>query len=123
MVKITNGSRTTVVSKGAFKNYYEPYGWSIVDSEEKIIEGKDLPNEDEKTAENANESLSEAPEEVFDDEGEKEESPEDESDIEIPISEMTVAELREYAKEHDIDVSLAKNKKEMLAVITSEMGD
>lgn len=122
MVKITNGSRTTVVSKGAFKNYYEPYGWSIVDSEEEIVTSKDLPNEDEKTAEEANESLSEAPEEVLD-EGEKEESPEDESDIEIPISEMTVAELREYAAKHDIDVSLAKNKKEMLAVITSEMGD
>lgn len=122
MVKITNGSRTTVVSKGAFKNYYEPYGWSIADSEEEIVASEDLPNDDEKTAEEANESLSEAPEEVFD-EGEKEESLEDESDIEIPISEMTVAELREYAEKHDIDVSLAKNKKEMLAVITSEMGD
>lgn len=122
MVKITNGSRTTVVSKGAFKNYYEPYGWSIVDSEEEIVVSDDLLANDEKTAEEANESLSEAPEEVFN-EGEKEESPEDESDIEIPISEMTVAELREYAEKHDIDVSLAKNKKEMLAVITSEMGD
>lgn len=38
MIKVTNGARTTVVSKGAFKEIYKPLGWREVKSETKPVE-------------------------------------------------------------------------------------
>ena len=34
MIKITNGTRTTMCTKGAFENWYEPMGWKIADMNE-----------------------------------------------------------------------------------------
>lgn len=38
MIKITNGARTTMCTKGAFENWYKPMGWEEVKPKNKPIE-------------------------------------------------------------------------------------
>lgn len=42
-------------------------------------------------------------------------------EIETPLSEMTMKELREYAHKHNIDISGAKKKEDIKNIIQSEM--
>lgn len=111
MVHITNGFRTTKVTKGAFKELYEPNGWRIVVEKEEKSSHEELPEvvhiEEERAKESPEKDIEEAlPEEV-----------------EIPLSEMTVKELKQLAKDNGIDIELAKSKKELIDTIKAEMGD
>ena len=85
MVKITNGRRITTVTRGAFKELYEPNGWQEV--EESVPALEEEPME------------------------------EDIDDGELPLSEMRTSELRQFAEDHNIDVSEAKNKREIIRLI------
>ena len=114
MIKITNGTRTTMCTKGAFENWYEPMGWKIADMNEVEAVAETLPEEENIEPENA----SEPPEETLE-EGEVE--PEEEVEVEIPLSEMKLADLKEYAEEHGIDISAAKTKHDIRAIIKAEM--
>lgn len=83
MLKITNGSETLIVSSGAFKSQYKPFGWSVVNESAKEVqpivnevEGDELPA------------------------------------IEKPLSEMTAKELKAKAKELGVDIRSASNKEE-----------
>lgn len=108
MVRITNGTRTTVVTKGAFKEYYEANGWKVCDKdpEPEVVEEVTV---EEEPVEEVEEEVEEVPEPV-------------EEEVEIPISEMKVDELRAYAAEHKIDISAAKNKDEIKDIIKAEIG-
>lgn len=112
MIKITNGVRTTTCTKGAFENWYKPMGWKIADESDVKVEAEVLPEEENKPLEN----VAETPEEEFEEEVE----PESE-DFEIPLSEMKLSELKEYAEEHGIDISDAKTKRDIRDIIKSEM--
>ena len=116
MIKITNGTRTTMCTKGAFENWYEPMGWKIADMSEVEAVAETLPEEENIEPENA----SEPPEETLE-EGEVE--PEEEVEVEIPLSEMKLADLKEYAEEHGIDISAAKTKQDIRSIIKAEMED
>ena len=116
MIKITNGTRTTMCTKGAFENWYEPMGWKIADMSEVEAVNETLPEEENIEPENA----SEPPEETLE-EGEVE--PEEEVEVEIPLSEMKLADLKEYAEEHGIDISAAKTKQDIRSIIKAEMED
>ena len=116
MIKITNGTRTTTCTKGAFKNWYESAGWKIADMDEIESVNETLVAEEEIPPENANESPEETPEET---ETEVEVYPE--SEVEIPISEMSLSELKKYAKKHGIDISAAKTKQNIKDIIKAEM--
>lgn len=116
MVKITNGSRITVVTKGAFEELYKPYGWKICDlSEEKSV--ADGLFEKEKIED---ESVREVPNS---DTPEEDTAPEEEETevFEIPLSEMKLNDLKAYAAEHDIDISAARTKQDIRAIIRAEM--
>lgn len=123
MVRITNGKETMEVSKGAFKALFEPYGWKLED--EKIVDlsvenslSDTLPENEEKD----DESDSLPPLSGKDDEEEDdEEDDEEEEDVETPFSEMTVRELQQYARKHDIDVSQAKSKKDLKDIILESL--
>ena len=91
MITITNGSRTTTVTHGAFKEIYEGMGWVEVESPEPV----------------------EVPEEI----------PGNEDEGEMPLSEMKVGELRQFAEERNIDISEAKNKREIIRIIRAQMGE
>ena len=114
MIKITNGTRTTMCTKGAFKNWYEPMGWKIADISEVEAVAETLPDEENIKPENASEPLREALEE-------EEVEPEEEVEVEIPISEMKLADLKEYAEAHGIDISAAKTKQDIRDIIRAEM--
>ena len=120
MVTVTNGSRTMTVSKGAFKALFEPIGWREVEDEnflglmcKKPLSGV-LPEDDKNEAENANLTG----EYTEDSDDEDEEEPEDD-EIETPISEMSVRELKAFAEKHDIDISEARNKIQLRAIVES----
>lgn len=114
MIRITNGTRTTLCTKGAFKNWYEPMGWKIADISEVEAANETLPAEENIKPENASEPLRETLEE----EGVE---PEEEVEVEIPLSEMKLADLKEYAEAHGIDISAAKTKQDIRAIIKAEM--
>lgn len=114
MIKITNGARTTMCTKGAFKNWYEPMGWKIADIGEVEAVNETLPAEENIKPENASEPLRETLEE-------EEVEPEEEVEVEIPISEMKLADLKEYAEVHGIDISAAKTKQDIRDIIRAEM--
>lgn len=116
MIKITNGTRTTICTKGAFENWYEPMGWKIADMSEVEAVNETFPEEENIEPENA----SEPPEETLEDE---EVEPEEEVEVEIPLSEMKLADLKEYAEEHGIDISAAKTKQDIRSIIKAEMED
>ena len=84
MVKITDGKDVLVVSNGAYKSQFKPFGWQIV---------KDAPaKEIVETVIADNDELPPA--------------------IEKPLSEMTTKELKAKAKELGIDISGAASKSE-----------
>lgn len=139
MVTITNGARTTVVSRGVFEECYKPMGWEICDKSKENSQVEEVVESNEKSPENepeqANEKTSEAPqesskeeeatesaEEVVEAEAEPEvvEEPEEE-EVETPISEMNLQELKAYAAEHNIDISAAKKRRDVLDIIKAEM--
>lgn len=112
MITITNGINTLQVTEGAFKALFEPEGWrkgkadKKVDEEEKTTESNDLPPL--------------KPEDLV---GEEEDDDEEDEEVETPISEMTVNELKAYAEEHDIDISEAHNKTQLRHIIEEAMED
>ena len=116
MIKITNGTRTTMCTKGAFENWYEPMGWKIADISEVEATNETLPAEENIEPENASEPLRETSEE-------EEVEPEEEVEVEIPLSEMKLADLKEYAEAHGIDISAAKTKQDIRSIIKAEMED
>lgn len=87
MVKITNGAKITTVSRNTYENKFKRYGWREVKEGRK--ETIDFENEDEK-----------------------------EIDIEtIPVSDMNGEQLKQYAKNHGIDISKTKSAAEARKVI------
>ena len=88
MIKITNGARTTMCTKGAFENWYKSMGWREVKPENKPIEMG-------------------------------EENLEPKERVEVPLSELSLEELKAYAEENNIDISQAKTKKEIRNLIRS----
>lgn len=118
MVRITNGSRVTVVTRGVFEEVYKPSGWEICDISNENIPNEDLPEVADISAEETVEmpdsetpATEDVPEEITD----------EEEDFEIPISEMKLSELKAYAAEHNIDISAAKTKQDIRAIIKAEM--
>lgn len=86
MLKITNGKEVLIVSGGAYKAQYKPFGWEIVDESK--------PNID---AEYVYVETDEEPPIVV---------------VEKPLSEMTAKELKAKARELGVDISSATNKSE-----------
>lgn len=112
MIKITNGSRTTTVTMGAYREMYEPMGWKIADSCGKTTRAEEIPENVIKPDETAK-NLSETVHDDVTSQADKE--------VEVPISEMKLDELKQYAAEHDIDISAAKTKQDIKAIIKAEM--
>lgn len=84
MLKITNGSDILVVSSGAYKSQFKPFGWEIVKEELKV-----------------------KPQFVAGDDAD-----EVQNNVEKPLSEMTSKELKAKARELGVDISSASNKAE-----------
>lgn len=114
MITITNGTRITVCTKGAFKNWYEPMGWKIAGTAVEQPVPDNLPEEEDFNPENSNlvAETSFNTDKLIS---------EEDSEVEIPLSEMTASMLRSYAEDHGIDVSAAKRKQDIIDIIKAEM--
>ncbi len=84
MVKITDGKEILIVTNGAFKSQYKPFGWKPVEevAAKEVVETV-MVGDDEPPV------------------------------IEKPLSEMTGKELKAKAKELGIDISSATSKGEV----------
>ena len=94
MVTVRRGQHTVRVSKHSYETLFRNKGYRIVADEKDVV----TPNADE--------------EQVVD----YEESEEQEVET-VPISEMNKEQLAEYAKEHNIDTSSARNVREARQII------
>lgn len=126
MITITNGARTTVVSKGVFEECYKPMGWKICVKSKENSQVEEVVESNEKSPENepeqVNEETSEAPQESSEEEKATESAEEVvEEEAKTPISEMSLQELKTYAAEHNIDISAAKKRRDVLDIIRAEM--
>lgn len=122
MVKITNGSRTTIVTKGVFEEIYKPSGWKICDISKENSGDEDLLKNIINTSEDTEEIPSpDTEEEESESENFESDELEPEDEVEVPISEMKLDELKAYAAKHDIDISAAKTKQDIKAIIKAEM--
>ena len=115
MVKITNGSRITIVTKGVFNEVYAPMGWKIVELNEETTSVDILPESCSKASENVKILAGEGHK------GDDSYKSYDSEQFEIPLSEMRLAELKEYAAKHGIDISAAKTKQDIKAIIKTEL--
>lgn len=114
-MKITNGVDVLTVSKSAFENYFESLNWrKIGDYDDVSSLGNNSLSEDIKNenTENLAEDTSPITPPNFPpvtEEGEPDERTLDE----IPLSEMSVNQLRSLAIEKGIDISGVKTKSEL----------
>ena len=90
MVTITNGRHTTQVTKSVYKNVFKKIGYVIVEEAEKLTD----------------EHVGSVEEQIDNVEVDK-----------IPVSEMNKEQLVEYARNHNIDTSSAKNVREARQMI------
>ena len=100
MVTVRRGQHTVKVSKRSYETLFRNKGYRIVGEEEAKQETDMIATGE------------------FDEEEEEEEEEEEVHEVEtIPISEMNKEQLAEYAKEHNIDTSGARNVREARQVI------
>lgn len=114
MIRITNGRETLVVTRGAYKDIFKSQGFyetSIeTTSADEDVRSVSYGSLSEVTSEIASEDVS--VQET--DEPEAEEVPEVKSDVElseIPLSEMTNDQLREYADQLGVSLKGITSKK------------
>ena len=94
MVTAKRGQHTVRVSKHSYETLFRNKGYKIVGNEKDVV----TPDVNEERIVNYEES--------------------EEQEVEtVPISEMNKEQLAEYAKEHNIDTSSARNVREARQVI------
>lgn len=111
MVRITNGKDEMTISKSVFHQMYERLGWKIKDestltsettkSNKKVVNNPEEENESEENVETT---------ETSNDDGEL-------TLEEKPLKEMSLEELKEYAKLKNIDIEGLDTSKEIKKAI------
>lgn len=122
------------VTKGAFKALFQDQGWtkvksSEVDSGDKEITQKPTnfmspqPEKDSVKSENEEKTLNYPFQQLMENFNKQEENQEenDDDEVEIPLTEMTVKQLVEYADEKGYDIGDATKKADIIqAILTAE---
>ena len=115
MLRITNGSVTLTVTKGAFNNYYKHCGFQIENHAEGAELERVVTTQPNYTAEYLGDSSQVENEKKSDDYEEDEEI----ELSEIPLSEMSFEQLNEYADQLGLEHEGIRSKKELRAMIRS----
>lgn len=117
MLRITNGSVTLTVTKGAFNNYYKHCGFQIENRAEGAELERVVTTQPNYTAEYLGDSSQVENEKKSDD---YEEDEDEEIELsEIPLSEMSFEQLNEYADQLGLEHEGIRSKKELRAMIRS----
>lgn len=112
MIRITRLGESALVSKGAFKEFFEKSGW--VREDEKIDDLRNEKSGEEETAPEAQKNA-DSIEETAPETDAEEDDEEDEDDLsEKPLSEMTKRELRTYADLNGIDLDDVEDRKDAI---------
>lgn len=120
MLRITNGVITINVTDGAYEEYYQYCGFEVVGSPERPETREEVntsPAPDSEHFEDSPQSKTDE-DDSYDDEDEE---LEDEDLSQIPLSEMTVDQLKQYADELGIDYSGIKYKKDLRELIKDNL--
>ena len=123
MVNITNGKTIILVPSGAFKEIYKKQGWRVAGTEDveaannHVEEIKIEPIVDT-SVENEN-----ALKDLIDDEEEIGNDEEELSLDEKPLKEMSLEELKEYAKMNNINIKGLSERKEIRKAIKEAMNN
>lgn len=126
MLQVTNGTVTLMVTKGAFKSFYEPNGFHAVDGEDGHEETGVVTTHP--TPETGHLGHSSQQELRKDTDGPEDEDEDDEEDTEesvdlseIPLGEMSFDQLNEYADQLELDHDGIRSKKELRALIREHL--
>lgn len=117
MLRITNGSITLTVTKGAFNNYYKHCGFQIENRAEGAEPEEVVTTRPNYTAGYLGDSSQVKNGEDSDDY--KEDEDEEIELSEIPLSEMSFEQLNEYADQLGLEHEGIRSKKELRAMIRS----
>lgn len=128
MIKITNGINVLMVTNGSYREQYKPFGWVPV-GEKDVVELPDAAEKrsEQQAAEAKRKAEEEAKAKIAADvagikESESEESESEEQFVpEKPLAEMSNAELREKAKQLNVDISGLETRKQVRAAISNAM--
>lgn len=113
-IKITNGVDVLTVSKSAFENFYENLNWHKIDGSADVSSlGNNSLSEDIKNENTENLSGNTSPIAPPNFPPVEEQEPDERTLEEIPLSEMSVNQLRSLALEKGIDISGVKTKSEL----------
>lgn len=113
-IKITNGVDVLTVSKSAFENFYENLNWHKIDGSADVSSlGNNSLSEDIKNENTENLSGNTTPITPPNFPPVEEQEPDERTLEEIPLSEMSVNQLRSLALEKGIDISGVKTKSEL----------
>lgn len=115
MVKITNGRKTIIVTTGAYKEMYAPQGYKIVAESKETTFTEEIPSFKENVSKNRENEPSR--------EGISKEPTQFSEQVMKPLSEMSLKELKKFARERNIDISSAENKQDMRIIISTKMED
>ena len=122
------------VTKGAFKALFKDQGWTKVKSSEVDSENKETtqkptnfmspqPEKDDMKSEDEEKTSNHPFQQLMDNLNKQEENQEenDDDEVEIPLTEMTVKQLVEYADEKGYDIGDATKKADIIqAILTAE---
>lgn len=128
MIKITNGINVLMVTNGSYREQYKPFGWVPV-GEKDVVELPDAAEKrsEQQAAEAKRKAEEEAKAKIAADvarikESESEEPESEEQFVpEKPLAEMSNAELREKAKQLNVDISGLETRKQVRAAISNAM--
>lgn len=113
-IKITNGVDVLTVSKSAFENFYENLNWHKIDGSADVSSlGNNSLSEDIKNESTENLSGNTVTITPPNFPPVEEQEPDERTLEEIPLSEMSVNQLRSLALEKGIDISGVKTKSEL----------
>ena len=113
-IKITNGVDVLTVSKSAFENFYENLNWHKIDGSADVSSlGNNSLSEDIKNENTENLSGNTVTITPPNFPPVEEQEPDERTLEEIPLSEMSVNQLRSLALEKGIDISGVKTKSEL----------
>lgn len=118
MVEITKGKLVVKVTKGAYNSLYKNEGWKLTSNVKPEKKAKEKPEKKKKQKPKKSEVKKEVVEEV--EELDEVETPTEDLEAVTPLSEMTVEEMKAFAKEHDIDLSGVSKAADIRGIIEAE---
>ena len=120
MLRITNGIITIDVTDGAYDEYYQYCGFEVVGSPERPEEREEVftsPAPDSGHSEDSTQPKTDE----YDSEEDEDELDEYEDLSEIPLSDMTTEQLKQYADELGLDYTSIKYKKDLRNLIKDHL--